>query len=174
MTLRIGLLSSRGQVTVALMLGVYLTIGSRSHFIQMLNYRCNDTGAGDCAGSTFSAMNTVYQTAYAAVQVSSCRCESRAEIRWNYFEGGGRRGLKFLKIICFHLVLISEFEGQIGWANFLISRSGGAHPSDLQIPKINLRVLANYKRSFGTNFKVLGENWWETWSQPNFRTFTFV
>lgn len=85
MTLRLAWLSSRGQVTVALMLGVYLTIGSRSHFTQLLNYRCSDTGSGDCTGHTFSTMNAVYQTAYAAVQVGRKKgLES--------LETGGREG----------------------------------------------------------------------------------
>lgn len=66
-------LSSRGQVTVALMLGVYLVMTSRSHFNQMLNHN-GDDGGGDNGGgggdnSTYATMNMVYQVAYAAVQV---------------------------------------------------------------------------------------------------------
>lgn len=63
MTWRTAALSCRGQVTVALMLGVYLTVGSRTHFNQMLNDARAD------AGSAYSTANAVYQTAYAAVQV---------------------------------------------------------------------------------------------------------
>lgn len=64
MTWRTAALSCRGQVTVALMLGVYLTVGSRTHFNQMLN----DAARAD-AGRAYSTANAVYQTAYAAVQV---------------------------------------------------------------------------------------------------------
>lgn len=45
------------------MLGVYLTVGSRTHFNQMLNDARAD------AGRVYSTANAVYQTAYAAVQI---------------------------------------------------------------------------------------------------------
>lgn len=57
--------SSRGQVTVALTLGVYLIIAGRSHFNQML---VDATGKHE-TDHTYSAMNVVYQVTYAAVQV---------------------------------------------------------------------------------------------------------
>jgi len=68
MTIRTSI-SSRCQVTVALMLGVYLTIGSRSHFNQMLVDATNSGSHGRDGGHTYSAMNVVYQVAYAIVQV---------------------------------------------------------------------------------------------------------
>jgi sugar phosphate permease len=60
--------SSRSQVTAALMIGVYLTIASRSHFNQML---VDATGGRH---QVYSAMNVVYQVAYAAIQVPASMC----------------------------------------------------------------------------------------------------
>lgn len=62
MTFRALRISSRSQVMLALMVGVYLVIASRSHCNQMV---VSATGTRDI----YSSMNIVYQAAYLAVQL---------------------------------------------------------------------------------------------------------
>lgn len=62
MTYQTFLITARGQVMVALMVGVYLVMATRSHSNQMV---ISYTGNRD----TYSAMNVVYQLAYLIVQL---------------------------------------------------------------------------------------------------------
>ncbi|XP_025191104.1 sialin-like [Melanaphis sacchari] len=62
MTYQTFLITARGQVMVALMVGVYLVTATRSHSNQMV---ISATGNRD----TYSAMNVVYQVAYLFVQL---------------------------------------------------------------------------------------------------------
>lgn len=67
-------MSSRAQVTVALMLGVYIIIASRSHSNQML---VDATGSDN--GHAYAVMNVVYQVMYAVVQVPACLYADRLD-----------------------------------------------------------------------------------------------
>lgn len=66
--------SSRVQVTVALMLGVYIIIASRSHYNQML---VDATGSDN--GHAYAVMNVVYQVMYAVIQVPACLYANRLD-----------------------------------------------------------------------------------------------
>lgn len=57
-----------------LMLGVYLLIGSRSHFNQMV---VDVTGPGN--RHVYSAMNVAYQTTYMAIQIPTCLYADRVD-----------------------------------------------------------------------------------------------
>lgn len=66
--------SSRVQVTVALMLGVYIIIANRSHSNQMLV-----DATGSDSGHAYAVMNFVYQVMYAVVQVPACLYADRLD-----------------------------------------------------------------------------------------------
>lgn len=48
----------------------------------------------------------------------------------------------------------------------MIGPNAGVNQNDLQIIKVNLRLLANYSEAFGTSFEFLRQHGWVTFSWP--------